>query len=100
MFGLKRFVDWLMCYDSYKLKDRVIHRKEYPFREETLPVDEIETYTIYPEMVFDVVKILRKDGKVRTWFDTRGDLTEILHTALPAKEINPERDLLSERDLF
>lgn len=84
MIGLKQVGDWLQGHDSYELRGRVIHRKIW-FREETLPIDEIATWTIYPEMSFDVVEIRRKDGVVLIWFDFKNDLLAILN-AFPARD--------------
>src|SRR5215469_7422814 len=78
MINLKQIGDWLKGRDTYELRDRVIHRRSTPFREDTLPIDEIETWTSHPEMTFDVVEIHRKDGTVLIWFDYENDLKAIL----------------------
>lgn len=86
MITLKKFFDRLFCRDSYQLRDGVIHRKKYPFREEALPIDEIATWTMHPEMIFQVVEVRRKGGEDLIWFDYNGDLKSILRMACPAAE--------------
>lgn len=82
MLSLRQVVDWLSGHDSYELRDRVIHRKLALFREQLLPIDEIENWTLTPEMGFDVVEIHRTDGTTLVWFDYRNDLIATLR-ALP-----------------
>jgi hypothetical protein len=78
MPNLRIVINWLKGHDSYELRDGVIHRWRAPFREETLPVSEIESWTSYPEMAFDVVEIRRRGNRPLIWFDHRNDLTAIL----------------------
>ena len=85
MIILNRIVEKLKGYDSYELRDRVIHRRKF-FREETLGIDEIETWAIHPEMIFDIVEIHRKGGSTLMWFDYKNDLKAILNAAFPARE--------------
>ena len=77
MLSLNPIFDALRGRDSYALRDRVIYRTRY-FREDSLSIDEIESWTIYPEMGVDLVELRRKDGATAIWFDYRNDLISIL----------------------
>ncbi|QEH38253.1 hypothetical protein OJF2_68510 [Aquisphaera giovannonii] len=79
MIGLKRVIGYLKGHDSYELRARTILRRIGPFHKETLPVDDIETWTCYPEMIFDVVEVRLKDGNTVTWLDYKNDLLAILN---------------------
>ena len=93
MLNLRKAINWLKGHDSYELRDGVIHRWRAPFREETLPVSEIVSWTSYPEMIFDVVEIRRKGDRPLIWFDHLNDLTAILEAIhadrLPGVESEP-----------
>ena len=82
MIDLGRIVEMLRGHDSYELKGRVIHRRQY-LREETLALDEIESWAVHPEMSFDVVEIRRKGGGTLVWFDHKDDLKAILDASGP-----------------
>ena len=86
MLSPRTVIDRLKGYDSYELRDGVIHRRYALFREEFLPVSEIESWTSHPEMVFDVVEIRRKGNRPLIWFDYRNDLKAILE-ALYAERV-------------
>ena len=88
MVTLKQIVDCLRGHDSYALRDRVIYRTR-DFREYSLSIDEIESWSVYPEMCFDVVEVRLKAGGTMIWFDYKDDLIAILRTAIPDAVVRP-----------
>jgi len=86
MINLKKIAVWLKGYDSYELRQRAIHHKMGLLREEIIPIDEIETWTVHPEMIFDIVELLLKNGDIRMIYDYRNDLIAILRTNIGSRE--------------
>jgi hypothetical protein len=82
---LKKFIDSVKGLDSDEMKEGLIYYRVY-FREETLKIDEIESWQSYPEMGFDIVEIRRKDGSTLILFDDKNDLLAILNAILPADD--------------
>ncbi len=78
MLDLRSIIDQIKGYDTYSVRNGVIIRRYALFREEQLPVEEVESWAIYPEMIFDVVEIKKKNSLSLIWFDYRNDLIGIL----------------------
>jgi hypothetical protein len=90
MINLKDVALWLKGYDSYELKQRVIRRKMGLFREEVVPIDEVETWTIHQEMAFDVIEFCLKNGDAKIALDYKNDLITILRMNIGAREREAE----------
>jgi len=55
----------------------------------TIPVDEIESWTVYPEMVFDIVIVNLKNGYYWQLLDKYNDLIGILKLVEKDRELEP-----------
>jgi hypothetical protein len=56
-------------------------------RKEHIPSDQIAKWQVFPEMGFDVVQIVLRDGSVIHWHDKYNDLLSILREVAKEKQV-------------
>jgi len=67
----------------------VMHRG--PFKKVEIHAGEIVKWSVYPEMVFDVVHIVLKNGDYLVWLDEHNDLLTALRALAASKEVSPDK---------
>jgi hypothetical protein len=74
--------------DLFELNDGIIVQHHGWLSRTLIPVESIESWSAYPEMIFDVVCVREKDGTERVLLDSDGKLQDILRRTL-GKETAP-----------
>lgn len=82
--------------DHFELNDGIIVHRHGLLSRTLIPVESIESWSAYPEMVFDVVCVRQKDGAERLLLDSDGELQDILRRTL-RKETAASRPPMKRR---
>jgi hypothetical protein len=69
--------------DRYVQEDGTIYRFSDLGCVGAIQIDGIRSWTVYPEMTFDIVDIEDRTAKTFRWFDYDGELTRMLEAAKP-----------------
>lgn len=96
--GIRRTVGRIQPRDRYDLNGNVIVHHYAWLRQEQIPVEGIESWSAFPEMIFDVVCIRMNDGTEAVLCDDDGNLQDILSRTLrkqtgwePQREVDEPR---------
>lgn len=78
---------WRICrINRCRIEGQNIVLYRGPFTSRSIHVSEIEHWSLYPEMGFDVVRIQLTSGEVLTWIDKYNDLLGSLRALVESKE--------------
>jgi hypothetical protein len=88
MFRVQRWFDHRFKIGIYELRGNEIIVWRGLRKPDMIRIDEIESWQITPEMIFDIVTVHLKTGVRRQMLDTYDDLISILKTNASERERN------------
>jgi hypothetical protein len=88
LFRLQSWLEHKYRINVYELKDNEIISGRGRHPRDRISVEQIKSWQIYPEMVFDIVLIELMDGCVIQWHDRYKDLIAILKQVAADRELS------------
>lgn len=86
MFRLVKWLEQKLGTKVYELRDEKILKDRGRQTSDVISLDEITSWHVDYEMVFDIVTIQLRDGRMIQWLDKYNDLLDILRTKIKDKE--------------